>query len=122
MSFPEGFDTILTQGGTNVSGGQKQRMCIARAMLRKPAILILDDSTSAVDSATEAAIRDSFAKNLKGTTVIIIAQRISSVRYADEILILDDDHIVGRGTHEELLASNAIYQEIYQSQQEGVGE
>jgi len=122
MSFPEGFDTILTQGGTNVSGGQKQRLCIARAMLRKPAILILDDSTSAVDSATEAAIRDSFAKNLKGTTVIIIAQRISSVRYADEILILDDDHIVGRGTHEELLASNAIYQEIYQSQQEGVGE
>ncbi len=122
MSFPEGFDTVLTQGGTNVSGGQKQRLCIARAMLRKPAILILDDSTSAVDSATEAAIRDSFAKNLKDTTVIIIAQRISSVRYADEILILDDDHIAGRGTHEELLATNAIYQEIYQSQQEGVGE
>ena len=122
MSFPEGFDTMLTQGGTNVSGGQKQRLCIARAMLRKPAILILDDSTSAVDSTTEAAIRDSFAKNLKGTTVIIIAQRISSVQYADEILILDDDHIAGRGTHEELLASNPIYQEIYQSQQEGVGE
>ena len=122
MSFPEGFDTQLTQGGTNVSGGQKQRLCIARAMLRKPAILILDDSTSAVDSATEAAIRESFAKNLKDTTVIIIAQRISSVRYADEILILDDDHIVGRGTHEELLASSEIYQEIYQSQQEGVGE
>ena len=122
MSFPEGFDTMLTQGGTNVSGGQKQRLCIARAMLRKPAILILDDSTSAVDSTTEAAIRDSFAKNLKGTTVIIIAQRISSVRYADEILILDDDHIAGRGTHEQLLASNPIYQEIYQSQQEGVGE
>ncbi|MBO5340644.1 MAG: ABC transporter ATP-binding protein [Oscillospiraceae bacterium] len=122
MSFPEGFDTVLTQGGTNVSGGQKQRLCIARAMLRKPAILILDDSTSAVDSATEAAIRESFAKNLKDTTVIIIAQRISSVRYADEILVLDDDHIAGRGTHEELMASNAIYQEIYQSQQEGVGE
>ncbi len=122
MSFPEGFDTVLTQGGTNVSGGQKQRLCIARAMLRKPAILILDDSTSAVDSATEAAIRDSFARNLKDTTVIIIAQRISSVRYADEILILDDDHIAGRGTHDELLATNAIYQEIYQSQQEGVGE
>ena len=121
MSFPEGFDTVLTQGGTNVSGGQKQRLCIARAMLRKPAILILDDSTSAVDSATEAAIRESFAKNLKGTTVIIIAQRISSVKYADEILILDDDHIAGQGTHEELLATNAIYQEIYQSQQEGVG-
>ena len=122
MSFPEGFDTLLTQGGTNVSGGQKQRLCIARAMLRKPAILILDDSTSAVDSTTEAAIRASFAKNLKDTTVIIIAQRISSVQYADEILILDDDHIAGRGTHEQLLASNPIYQEIYQSQQEGVGE
>ena len=121
-SFPEGFDTLLTQGGTNVSGGQKQRLCIARAMLRKPAILILDDSTSAVDSTTEAAIRASFAKNLKDTTVIIIAQRISSVQYADEILILDDDHIAGRGTHEELLAGNPIYQEIYQSQQEGVGE
>ncbi len=122
MSFPEGFDTVLAQGGANVSGGQKQRLCIARAMLRKPAILILDDSTSAVDSTTEAAIRDSFARNLKGTTVIIIAQRISSVQYADEILILEDDHIAGRGTHEQLLAGNPIYQEIYQSQQEGVGE
>ena len=122
MSFPDGFDTYLDQGGVNVSGGQKQRLCIARAMLRKPAILILDDSTSAVDSTTEAAIRQSFARNLKGTTVIIIAQRISSVQYADQILILDDDHIAGQGTHEELLASNPIYQEIYRSQQEGVGE
>ena len=122
MSFPDGFDTLLDQGGTNVSGGQKQRLCIARAMLRRPAILILDDSTSAVDSTTEAAIRASFAKNLKDTTVIIIAQRISSVQYADEILILDDDHIAGQGTHEELLANNKIYQEIYQSQQEGVQE
>ncbi|MCI9268796.1 MAG: ABC transporter ATP-binding protein [Lawsonibacter sp.] len=121
MNLPEGFDTRLTQGGTNVSGGQKQRLCIARAMLRKPAILILDDSTSAVDSATEAAIRESFHKNQADTTVIIIAQRISSVQYADEILILDDDHIAGRGTHDELLANNRIYQEIYQSQQEGVG-
>jgi len=121
MGLPDGFDTLLTQGGTNVSGGQKQRLCIARAMLRKPAILILDDSTSAVDSATEAAIRESFSKNLKDTTVIIIAQRISSVQYADEILVLDDDHIAGRGTHDELLANNKIYQEIYQSQQEGVG-
>ncbi len=93
MSFPDGFDTSLSQGGVNVSGGQKQRLCIARAMLRKPAVLILDDSTSAVDSATEAAIRESFATNLKDTTVIIIAQRISSVQYADEILILEDDHI-----------------------------
>ncbi len=121
MGLPDGFDTQLTQGGTNVSGGQKQRLCIARAMLRKPAILILDDSTSAVDSATEAAIRESFHNNLKDTTVIIIAQRISSVQYADEILILDDDHIAGRGTHEELMKTNKIYQEIYQSQQEGVG-
>lgn len=120
MSFPDGFDTQLEQGGVNVSGGQKQRLCIARAMLRKPSVLILDDSTSAVDSATEAAIRQSFAKNLKGTTVIIIAQRISSVQYADNIMVLDDDHIVGQGTHEELLANNRIYQEIYRSQQEGV--
>ena len=121
MSFPEGFDTNLSQGGVNVSGGQKQRLCIARAMLRKPAVLILDDSTSAVDSTTEAAIRDSFAKNLKDTTIIMIAQRISSVQYADEILILDEDHIAARGTHEELLNTSSIYQEIYQSQQEGVG-
>ena len=122
MALPNGFDTHMEQGGVNVSGGQKQRLCIARAMLRKPAILILDDSTSAVDSATEAAIRESFQKNLAGTTVIIIAQRISSVQYANEILVLDDDHIAGQGTHEELLASNPIYQEIYQSQQEGVAE
>ena len=122
MALPDGFDTMLTQGGTNVSGGQKQRLCIARAMLRKPVVLILDDSTSAVDSATEAAIRESFAKNLKDTTVIIIAQRISSVQYADEILILEDDHIAAHGTHDELLKSSPIYQEIYQSQQEGVGE
>ena len=122
MSFPDGFDTMLEQGGVNVSGGQKQRLCIARAMLRHPEILILDDSTSAVDSATEAAIRQSFRENLKGMTVIIIAQRISSVRYADKIVILEDDHIAGEGTHDELLANNAIYQEIYASQQEGVSE
>ena len=122
MSFPDGYDTYIEQGGVNVSGGQKQRLCIARAMLRKPGILILDDSTSAVDSATEAAIRRSFSENLKDTTVIIIAQRISSVRYADKIVVLDDDHIAGLGTHEELLAENAVYQEIYYSQQEGVGE
>lgn len=122
MSLPQGFDTLLDQGGVNLSGGQKQRLCIARAMLKQPAVLILDDSTSAVDSSTEAAIRKSFHENLKGTTVIMIAQRISSVQYADQIVILDDDHIAGQGTHEELLASNPIYQEIYQSQQEGVME
>ena len=121
-ALPDGFDTLLDQGGTNVSGGQKQRLCIARAMLRRPAVLILDDSTSAVDSATEAAIRESFAQNLKGTTVIMIAQRISSVRYADRILVLDDGAIAGQGTHEELLKTNQVYQEIYYSQQEGVRE
>ena len=122
MNLPDKFDTVLDQGGTNVSGGQKQRLCIARAMLRKPSVLILDDSTSAVDSATEAAIRESFATNLKDTTVIIIAQRISSVRYADQILVLDDGTVVGQGTHAELMATNQVYQEIYNSQQEGVSE
>ena len=120
MSLPDGYDTMLDQGGVNVSGGQKQRLCIARAMLRRPAILILDDSTSAVDSATEAEIRRSFQENLKGTTVIIIAQRISSVRRADKIIVLEDDHIADEGTHEELMERCSIYQEIYQSQQEGV--
>lgn len=122
MSFPEGFDTYLEQGGTNVSGGQKQRLCIARAMLKHPAILILDDSTSAVDSTTEALIRESFKTNLKGTTVIIIAQRISSVQYADKIIILDNGAIAGIGDHASLMADNEIYQEIYHSQQEGVQE
>ena len=117
--FPDGYDTYLDQGGVNLSGGQKQRLCIARAMLRHPAILILDDSTSAVDSATEAEIRRSFSENLKDTTVIIIAQRISSVRYADKIVVLDDDHIAAEGTHEELMQTSDIYREIYQSQQEG---
>ncbi len=120
MSFPDGFDTHLEQGGVNVSGGQKQRLCIARAMLRKPEVLILDDSTSAVDSATEALIRQSFRENLRNTTVIIIAQRISSVREADQILVLDDGVIAGQGTHDQLMANNEIYQEIYWSQQEGV--
>ena len=122
MGLPDGFDTQMAQGGTNVSGGQKQRLCIARAMLRHPAILILDDSTSAVDTATDAKIRQSFKENLAGTTVIIIAQRISSVQYADRILVLDDGRINDIGTHDELMARCAIYQEIYQSQQEGVQE
>ena len=121
MSFPEGFDTYLEQGGVNVSGGQKQRLCIARAMVRKPSVLILDDSTSAVDSATEGRIRESFRENLKGTTVIIIAQRISSVQYADKIVVLDDGTVTGVGTHDELMKTNRIYREIYDSQQEGGG-
>ena len=119
MDLPDGFDTWLDQGGTNVSGGQKQRLCIARAMLRHPAILILDDSTSAVDSQTEAAIRQSFQTNLKDTTVLLIAQRISSVEHADCILLLDDGHLADMGTHKELLARSPIYQEIYFSQQKG---
>ncbi|MDE6261606.1 MAG: ABC transporter ATP-binding protein/permease [Oscillospiraceae bacterium] len=122
MSFPEGFDTYLEQGGVNVSGGQKQRLCIARAMVRKPAVLILDDSTSAVDSATEGRIRESFRQNLKGTTVIIIAQRISSVQYADKIVVLDEGTVSATGTHDELMAASKIYKEIYDSQQEGGGE
>ncbi len=118
-SLPDGMDTHLDQGGVNLSGGQKQRLCIARAMVKKPAILILDDSTSAVDSTTEAGIRASFRSHLSETTILMIAQRISSVQYADEILVLDDGVIVGQGSHEELLQTNQIYQEIYQSQQEG---
>lgn len=115
-SFTEGYDTELGQGGTNVSGGQKQRLCIARALLKKPKILILDDSTSAVDTATEAKIRESFAGTLKDTTKIIIAQRITSVIEADTILVLDEGSIVGMGTHEELLQGCEAYQEIYYSQ------
>ena len=122
MSFPEGFDTYLEQGGVNVSGGQKQRLCIARAMVRKPAVLILDDSTSAVDSATEGRIRESFRQNLKGTTVIIIAQRISSVQYADKIVVLDEGTVADVGAHSELMERSPIYREIYDSQQEGGGD
>jgi ATP-binding cassette subfamily B protein len=120
MSFPDGYQTVLGQGGVNVSGGQKQRLCIARAILKKPKILILDDSTSAVDMATEARIREAFYHNLKDTTVFIIAQRISSVQDADKIIVLDDGKVFGVGSHEELLATNDIYKEIVSSQQEGV--
>lgn len=119
LSLPDGYDTRLEQGGVNVSGGQKQRLCIARAMVKKPPILILDDSTSAVDSDTESRIRESFKTTLEGTTVFLIAQRVSSVRYADRILVLDQGRLAGLGTHEELMAGNDIYREIVLSQQKG---
>lgn len=119
QTFPDGYDTYIEQGGTNVSGGQKQRLCIARALLKKPKILILDDSTSAVDTKTDALIRMAFRKEIPNTTKIIIAQRISSVEDADLILVLDDGKINGMGTHEELLAHNEIYREVYESQQKG---
>ena len=119
---PDGYKTNLSQGGLNLSGGQKQRLCIARAMIKNPKILILDDSTSAVDTATEAKIRESFYNEFKNTTVFIIAQRISSVKDADEILVVDDGEIKGTGTHDELMKTNEIYQEIYNTQQKGVSE
>ncbi len=120
--MPDGYETRIERGGSNVSGGQKQRLCIARALLKKPKVLILDDSTSAVDTATDAKIRKAFAAKIPGTTKIIIAQRISSVQDADRILILDNGHINAFGTHDELLKDNAIYQEIYESQISGGGD
>jgi ATP-binding cassette subfamily B protein len=119
QNFPDKYDTYIEQGGTNVSGGQKQRLCIARALLRKPKILILDDSTSAVDTQTDACIRQAFRDEIPGTTKIIIAQRVTSLMDADKILVLDEGQINGIGTHEELLESNEIYREVYQSQQKG---
>lgn len=118
-TLPDKYDTFIEQGGTNVSGGQKQRLCIARALLKKPKILILDDSTSAVDTATDAKIRSAFAKEIPNTTKIIIAQRISSVQDADKILVLDDGKISGFGTHKELLENNEIYSDVYNSQMKG---
>ena len=118
--MPDGYDTYIEQGGTNVSGGQKQRLCIARAILRRPKVLILDDSTSAVDTATDARIRGALKTALPGTTKLIIAQRITSVMDADMILVLDDGHVVGQGTHTQLMESCEIYREVYESQQEGV--
>lgn len=120
MSFPEGYDTHIEQGGSNVSGGQRQRLCIARALVKKPRVLILDDSTSAVDTATEAKIQEAFRRELEDTTVFLVAQRISSVRGADKIVVLDDGRVSGIGTHEELLKTNRIYQEINRSQNEEV--
>lgn len=120
MDFPDGYQTHLDQGGTNVSGGQKQRLCIARALIKKPKIIILDDSTSAVDTATDASIRRAFNETLADTTTLIIAQRISSVQDADRIIVLDDGMIDDIGTHDELLNRNAIYKEVYNSQMKGV--
>ena len=120
--MPDGYDTYLEQGGTNVSGGQRQRLCIARALLKKPKVLILDDSTSAVDTATDARIRQAFAREIPDTTKFIIAQRVSSVSGADRILVLDDGVISGFDTHENLLKTNPIYQDVYESQTSGNGD
>lgn len=120
--FPDGYNTHIEQGGTNVSGGQKQRLCIARALLKKPKILILDDSTSAVDTATDARIRKAFAEEIPDTTKFIIAQRISSVQQADRIIVMENGQIHGFGTHEELLATNEIYREVYETQTKGGGD
>ena len=114
--MPDKYNTFIEQGGSNVSGGQKQRLCIARALLKKPKILILDDSTSAVDTATDARIRRAFAEEIPDTTKLIIAQRVSSVQDADRILVMDGGRIVESGTHEELLALNGIYREVNDSQ------
>ena len=115
-SFPDGYDTELGQGGVNVSGGQKQRLCIARALISKPRIIILDDSTSAVDTATDAKIRKAFATEIPGTTKIIIAQRISSIQDADRIIVMDNGRIDAFAPHEELLRTNNIYKEVYEAQ------
>ena len=117
--MPDGYDTFLERGGTNVSGGQKQRLCIARALLKKPKILILDDSTSAVDTRTDALIRKAFAEEIPDTTKIIIAQRTASVQDADQIIVLDDGKIAEKGTHDELMARNGIYRSVYDSQTKG---
>ena len=119
MSFPDGYNTDLGQGGVNVSGGQKQRLCIARALLKKPKILILDDSTSAVDTFTDSKIREAFKNDIPNTTKIIIAQRISSVEDADKIIVLDDGKITDMGSHSELMERSEIYREVYTSQQNG---
>lgn len=119
QKMPKGYHTYIEQGGTNVSGGQKQRLCIARALLKKPKVLILDDSTSAVDTATDASIRRAFAEEIPGTTKLIIAQRISSIQNCDRIIVMEDGRVNDFGAHEELLARNQIYQEIYESQAAG---
>ena len=119
QGFPDKYDTHIEQGGTNVSGGQKQRLCIARALLKKPKVLILDDSTSAVDTKTDASIQKSFAEFIPDTTKIIVAQRVSSVQHADQIVVLDDGKVIAVGKHEELLKTCDIYREVYESQKKG---
>ena len=120
--MPEGYETHITQGGSNVSGGQKQRLCIARALLKKPKILILDDSTSAVDTATDSKIRRAFKEEIPDTTKLIIAQRISSVENADRVIVMEDGRIDGFDTPQNLLETNAIYREVYESQTKGGGD
>ena len=120
--MPEGYDTYIEQGGSNVSGGQKQRLCIARALLKKPKVLILDDSTSAVDTKTDALIRQAFREYIPDTTKIIIAQRIASVQDADKIIVLDGGKIVAMGTHDELIKTSDIYREVYESQKGGMSD
>ena len=120
--FPNGYDTMIVEGGNNVSGGQKQRLCIARALLKKPKILILDDSTSAVDTKTDALIRKAFREEIPDTTKIIISQRVSSIEDADQIIIMDNGEVNGIGTSEELLKTNQIYREVYESQVKGRSE
>lgn len=122
QEFPDKYNTVIVQGGNNVSGGQKQRLCIARALLKKPKILILDDSTSAVDTKTDALIRKAFREEIPNTTKIIIAQRVSSIEDADQIIVLDEGRISGVGTSEELLKTNEIYREVYESQVKGGGD
>jgi len=119
MNFPDGYDTHIEQGGTNVSGGQRQRLCIARALLKKPKVLILDDSTSAVDTHTDASIRKAFAEEISDTTKLIIAQRVASVRDADLIVVMDGGRIVAQGTHDDLLKTSSIYREVFESQEKG---
>ena len=122
QKMPQKYNTYIEQGGSNVSGGQKQRLCIARALLKKPKILILDDSTSAVDTATDARIRKAFAEAIPNTTKLIIAQRISSIQNADRIIVMDNGMVHGFGTHEELMETDAIYRDVYQSQMSGSGD
>jgi len=120
MSFPDGYQTMLGQGGVNVSGGQKQRLCIARALLKNPKIIILDDSTSAIDTATELRFRKAFRENYRETTILMIAQRVQSIKDSDRILVMNEGKIDAFGTHDELIETNTIYREVFESQQKGV--